>query len=283
MLATAIAAVLLAPPTAQEPIVVADRRIPATEIDDRAARGKIDSRHAQPTFYRVADPRRRASDEAAEQRWIEGEAAFRRLTADPRMVDRAVAAEQEALEGEARWRAELAPETPEQARARLANDVLRATVGQDIARRAKSAKAFGRAFDDFHARWRAVTACQDDARMPPEDRCGNYPAAKDRCVWMGEAEVCRLPREYVIIHDLSLAFYPRRSELTGLDGLDAVDKLQRYLRRTAPGTLRRIGFDPDADEQVVYGRRRADLIVAARAIQRLTWRAQRSAAGQAIR
>src|SRR5689334_12989647 len=107
MLATAIAAVLLAPPTAQEPIVVADRRIPATEIDDRAARGKIDSRHAQPTFYRVADPRRRASDEAAEQRWIEGEAAFRRLTADPRMVDRAVAAEQEALEGEARWRAEL--------------------------------------------------------------------------------------------------------------------------------------------------------------------------------
>jgi hypothetical protein len=119
--------------------------------------------------------------------------------------------------------------------------------------------------------------------MAREDRCGNFAAPRDACVWMGEAEVCRIGREWAILHDLSLAFYPTRGELTGLDGLDAVDKLERYLRRTAPGTLRRIGFDPDADEQVVYGRRRADLIVAARAIQRLAWRAQRSAAGQAMR
>ena len=145
MPAAFVAAALIAPPTPAEPIVVADRRIAVAELDDRAARGKIDSRHAQPTFYRNADPLQRASDEATEQRWIEGEAGFRRLKADPRIVAVAVAAEQAALGGEKHWREALAPETPAQARARLANDVMRATVGQEIARRTRGARAFGHA------------------------------------------------------------------------------------------------------------------------------------------
>jgi hypothetical protein len=283
MLAAVVAATLLAPPTPAEPIVVADRRVAATELEERAKRMNVDSRRAQPLFFRFNAGPERAADEAAEQRWIEGEAAFRHLTADPRMVDAAVAREQRTWGGKARWRKALAPETPEQARARVANDVLRMTIGRDIAVHARDAKAFGLAFDDFHARWRAVTACQDGSRMAREDRCGNFPEPNDACVWMGEAEVCRIGPEWAILHDLSAAFYPRRDELTGLDALDAVDKLERELRRTAPATARRIDFDNEADEQVVYGRRRADLIVAARAIQRLTWRAQRSAAGQAIR
>jgi hypothetical protein len=69
---TIVAAVLAfaTPPTAEEPIVVADRRIAKAELDDRATRTQVDSRRAQPVFYRLSEPLEVASDEAAEQRWV---------------------------------------------------------------------------------------------------------------------------------------------------------------------------------------------------------------------
>jgi hypothetical protein len=101
------------------------------------------------------------ADRAIERRWLEGEAAARRLPA---------------VRGLA---------------------VLRGRVADAIAGRGRlpDARALARRFEDYHARWRAVTRCVPELRDPHADRCGNAaPAPAGLCRWLGEDTVCELAR-----------------------------------------------------------------------------------------
>ena len=108
-----------------------------------------------------------ARDRAIERRWLEGEAAERGLR-------------------------------PARAIAALRGQVADAVAGPDPA---PSARRLAAAFEAYHARWRARTACLPDHRDPHADRCGDAPpAAAGVCRWLGEATVCGLgPRKWLVV------------------------------------------------------------------------------------
>lgn len=108
-----------------------------------------------------------ARDRAIERRWLEGEAAERGLR-------------------------------PARAIAALRGQIADAVAGPDPA---PSARRLAAAFEAYHARWRARTACLPDHRDPHADRCGDAPpAAAGVCRWLGEATVCGLgARKWLVV------------------------------------------------------------------------------------
>jgi hypothetical protein len=272
--AFAAAAVLAVAPTPAQPIVVADRPIALTTIQ-RNAQTLVDDRRDLPgTYEEIADDVR-AADEATEAAWIAGEAAARGLSADPKLVDAALAREKRVHGSD--YASLLGPETAGEARARVAGDVLRETVGAALA--GSAGASFARTFDAFHARWRAATQCLPHWRYALQDRCGNLRHPHDSCVWMGEADVCAAGGAFLIEHDLAAALYPARRP-----GARADAAAVALLRRSVPrAVLRRVRILTADGLEQVHGHRRADLVTVAQVLQRLAWRAQRSAAGQAIR
>ena len=273
MIAAALAALAVAAPPPQTPVIVAGQPIAAAAMN-KLGDHPVDSRRDQP-IYRAGLPARvRGADEATEAAWMAGEARRLHVTADPADVDRALAAEQHEWED---WAAALPPETPDEARARLARGVLEAAVGRALAARAHTTAGFAKVFDAFHRRWRARTSCRNLWRDPPMDRCANF-KVREACVWMGAADVCasERPRFWFIAYDLSGALHPGKPDLDAFDADHALSRLRAALPR---GVRRRLNFEAEADEQLLDGRRRLDVIAAARAILEL----QRSAAGHAIR
>lgn len=150
-------------PDAGSPVLVGTVKIPARGLE--AAAAKVARRHPA----RLAAARQAAADRAIERAWLEGEAARRGL------------------------------EPPDDLEA-LRGAVADAVAGSDRPPRTARLAA---AFEDFHARWRAVTSCLPAYQDPYEDRCGNVaPAATGTCHWMGEATLCALDgKRWLVLRD----------------------------------------------------------------------------------
>jgi hypothetical protein len=150
-------------PDAGSPVLVGKVKIAAHGLE--AAAAKAARKHPA----RLTAALQAAANRAIERAWLEGEAARRGL--EPLR-------DLEALRGE----------------------VADAVAGAD---RPPQAARLAAAFEDFHARWRAVTSCLPAYQDPYEDRCGNVaPAATGRCQWMGEATLCALDgKRWLVLRD----------------------------------------------------------------------------------
>jgi hypothetical protein len=166
-----------------------------------------------------------------------------------------------------------------ESRAAIADQALGATLTDTITDAAHGdAQAWGRAFDEVHTRWRAQTTCSASTARQIPDWCGNTPARHGGCTWFGVGEGCafgvRAWGAYVRLADL---FYPGRVFGTcDREGQRARARLRDYLRRTAPGVLRRASFNLDCRPQFVQTHRRADLVVVLHAIARIAAHVRRS-------
>ncbi len=218
---------------------------------------------------------RTVGDTVTEALWVDGEAMRLGVVAAPERVDQAVRNEIHSFGDEEVWREEIRPETPEQARERIARQVLRAGIAARLTLHATSPGQFSAAFEAYHARWRAVTRCTERWRVSYNERCANKPRNRKPCRWMGAADVCGIDRGWLIVVDLGTLLYPGRV-LTAATAARAV----RAVRREMGSANRRLDIDTAPDSQVLRSRDRGTIVRAAHAIERLV---QRSAAGQAIR
>jgi hypothetical protein len=142
------------------PVTVGKARIEASALEAVAA--KTAGKHAD----RLPAARVAAADRAIERVWLEGEAAERGL------------------------------------RPAAAIDALRGQVADALAGpgHPPTAAQLAAVFEDFHARWRAVTGCLPAYQDPYEDRCGNVArAATGTCRWMGEATLCQVPGRWLVV------------------------------------------------------------------------------------
>jgi hypothetical protein len=251
------------------PVSVAGQEVSEAELTARVA-----AYQRPPAEQRFLE--RDVGDAAVEALWIQGEAARLGLQTDPGRVEEAVAREIRSFGDEENWRRWIQPDTPEQARARIAREVLRAGIAAALTRHADTPGLFAAAFEGFHARWRAVTRCTDRWRHPARDRCANKPHPRSACRWMGAAEVCRYSRGWMIVVDIIHLLYPEEFDADGSTAARGV----RAVRREMGPASRRLDDDTDADSQLLYSRDRGPIVRAAQALERLV---QRSAAGQAIR
>jgi hypothetical protein len=214
-------------------------------------------------------------------RFVAGEAALRGISARPDYLADALAAEQSGWGGEAAWRTFLKSQgiAEGEARAALADQALGATLTDTITDAAHGdARAWGRAFDEIHARWRAQTTCSATIVRQIPDWCGNTPVRNGGCLWFGIGEGCafgvRTWGTYVRLAD---TFYPGKVFGTcDREGQRARARLRDYLRRTAPAVLRHTTFNPDCRPQIIQTPRRSDLVVVLHAIARIAAHVRRS-------
>ncbi|MGZ8633996.1 MAG: hypothetical protein ACXWZZ_09105, partial [Solirubrobacteraceae bacterium] len=102
------------------------------------------------------------------------------------------------------------------------------------------------------------------------DWCGNTPARLRGCKMFGVGELCAFGGQWGAFVDMADLFYPGRVFGTCYgEGRRARARLRDYLRRTAPGALRRASFDFDCRPQLIQTHRRADLVVVLHAIARI--------------
>ena len=141
-------------------------------------------------------------------------------------------------------------------------------------------RRWGRAMDDFNSSWRATTVCLSTLKGTVRDTCGNVPRPKEPCDWyalgdsgfFGLGALCRVEREWSIDLDLIEQFHPRADpgELACFpQGDDALDRLKRYLRRTAPRVARNLFFDADCDPQLIVASYRSAVVTALHAVARI--------------
>jgi hypothetical protein len=168
-------------PAPSAPAVVAG--VPVTTAQARARAGsKADT-------YEV----REALVDLVRARFVAAEAALRGVSTNPDYLARALAAEQSSWGGEAAWRTYLrgAGIAESESRAAIADQALGATLTDDITDAAHGdAQAWGRAFDEAHARWRAQTTCSATIARRIPDWCGNTPARLHGCKLFGVGELC---------------------------------------------------------------------------------------------
>jgi hypothetical protein len=260
-------------PTPEAPVVVAGAPVTLDEAKARTGRDPV------PSPGDVAE--QLAS--LVHARWVAGEAARRGITASATRVAALVALEQRSAGGAERWRQVLAVRgiSEAEARAQIEERVLREALVDAITAGARGdTQRWGLAMDDFNRRWRALTVCAAGLRGPVRVSCVNVAQSKERCVWyaigegglFGLGDLCHAPREWSVDVDLVEQFYPRSdpAELACVPhGDDALDRLKRYLRRTAPSVLRAVFFDGDCDPQFMSAPYRSAVVTTLHAIARI--------------
>jgi hypothetical protein len=122
--------------------------------------------------------------------------------------------------------------------------------------------------------------CAPGQWAPVRISCGNLPRANEPCDWyaigeggiFGRGQLCRAGREWGVNVDLIEQFHPRADpgELACVpQGDDALDRLKRYLRRTAPRVARTLFFDADCDPQLIVASYRSAVVTALHAVARI--------------
>jgi hypothetical protein len=245
--------------------------VPVTMAQARARAGsKADTYDVRQTFA-----------DLVQARFVAGEAALRGLSTNPDYLARALAAEQSGWGGEAAWRTYLksAGIAESESRAAIADQALGATLTDTITDAAHGdARAWGLAFHEVHARWRAQTTCSASIADRIPDWCGNEPARDGGCLWFGVGDGCALGvGNNVAFVRLADLFYPGKVFGTcEREGQRALTRLRAYLKRTAPGVLHRTSVDFGCRPQMFQTRRRADLVVVLHAIARIAAHVRRS-------
>jgi hypothetical protein len=210
-------------------------------------------------------------------RIVAGEAALRGVSVDPDEVAAAVAREQLHSGGEAYWRSSLEQRGIDEgeARAQIAERVLSDALVDAITAAKADARTWGATFDAMHARWRAVTTCAATVALELSDLCSNHQPPGFYCRWLGVGVLCPLThdgptRRWGGFVDLAGILNPEWSGALCQPGdAKVLPRLRAYLKRTAPGVLRRATFDADCDPQTLQTPRRADLVVILHAVARI--------------
>ena len=221
-------------------------------------------------------------------RWVAGEAALRGVRARRARVAGLLARAQRAYGGPSGWRRFLArrgiPEA--EARAQIEEQALREALVDAITSGAHGdARRWGGAMDAFNRRWRAATVCDASVEGPVRDVCGNLTPQR-RCDWYALGDtgsfplgtLCDYGREWSVLLDLIEQLYPRRVQADlacDPEGDAALDRVERYLRRTAARVLRNVFFDSDCDPQLIAAPYRSAMVTVLHGVARLAASARR--------
>jgi hypothetical protein len=259
-------------PTPDAPVVVAGAPVTLAQAQARAGSSPISGFDVQEQVASLVHAR-----------WVAGEAARRGVTARPAGVAAVIAREQRATGGAEQWRRYLADRgVPEvEARAQIEEGGLRDALVDAITAGAHGdPRRWGRVMDDFNRRWRAATVCAAGLGGPVRISCGNVARSTARCEWyplsegglFGLGDLCRDERGWSVDVDLVEQFHPHSDpgELACVtDGDDALARLKRYLRHSAPRVLRATFFDADCDPQLIAASYRSAVVTTLHAIAQI--------------
>jgi hypothetical protein len=258
-------------PTPEAPVVVAGAPVTVEQARQRAGTD------AEDFDVRVE------LDRLVRARWIGGEAGRYGISANPARVAAILARDQRSVGGAAQWRQYLAQSgIPEgEAVAQIGEGALREALMDRITADAHGdARRWTAAIDDFNRRWRAATTCIPGMKGLVRETCGNVAPGKDPCTWFplndtgffGLGDLCRDGGKWAVDLDLIEQFYPRADQADLAcepHGDAAVERLRRYLSRTAPRVGRQLFFDGDCDPQLIAATYRTAMTTMLHAVARI--------------
>jgi len=251
------------------PVRVGDRAFTVAELKAAEPDGPY------PPAMGAAWLRRGAADVLIEREWDTREAARRNIAVADVDID-AVMSEAQRRVAAFDW-----PEDAVPTREQVASGIRRELLVDAITNEAgPGPRAFGRAFDAFAARRRAVTRCLTRYADPRRDLCGNQRRHRDACAIVGKVDICSSmygrSRDWELAVDLVEEFYDPPVVVSEPGQRRPYNRLYAYLDSHSPGASRRC-FSEEGDWRVSFiCPSRADAIAIAYAVTRIHQHAKRS-------